>query len=55
MIRNPHGTNEWTGDWSDSDERWNDQDLRRLLNHERSDDGIFFMSWKDYLQYYPDF
>ena len=23
QLRNPHGKNEWNGDWSDDDDKWN--------------------------------
>lgn len=54
-LRNPWGKNEWVGEWSDSDPKWNDFDLRKLLDHDLGDDGVFYMLWKDFLKYYSDF
>lgn len=47
-IRNPWGTVEWTGGWSDTSTRWNrfPEDKERLFN--KSDDGEFWMSMQDF-------
>lgn len=52
-LRNPWGSGEWKGDWSDSSYKWNDE-LRNLLSYKDSDDGVFFMSYKDFLRYFSD-
>lgn len=41
-IRNPWGTGEWEGDWSDDSDLWTDC-LRAELEWSKSDDGIFWM------------
>ncbi|XP_067650492.1 calpain-A-like isoform X2 [Haliotis asinina] len=47
-IRNPHGTNEWKGDWSDKSPEWDTlvrgRDLRRIR-----DEGEFWMSLSDFM------
>lgn len=55
LIRNPWGQKEWKGDWGDSDQRWNDSELRKLLQHNLEDDGKFFIEWNDFKKYYSDF
>ncbi|XP_035029078.2 calpain-2 catalytic subunit [Hippoglossus stenolepis] len=52
-IRNPWGQVEWNGDWSDSSRNWryvSDGDRKRLTN--RSEDGEFWMSFRDFLRQY---
>jgi hypothetical protein len=48
-IRNPWGRGEWTGDWSDKSDLWND-DLKSLVGYHDSDDGNFYMSFEDFLK-----
>eukprot|EP00347_Sterkiella_histriomuscorum_P016829 403351694 len=50
-LRNPWGHKEWMGDWSDKSDKWND-DLRKQLNFVDADDGVFFISYRDYMNYY---
>ena len=50
-IRNPWGTNEWLGDWSDHSTKWNDE-YRKILNHEAAEDGTFWINYEDFLNYY---
>jgi len=47
-LRNPHGATEWTGDWSDNSDKWTDE-MKAQLNCEIKDDGIFYMSFEDFL------
>lgn len=55
-MRNPWGQNEWTGEWSDKDPKWNDMNLRKMLAHEDlGNDGIFFILWEDFKKYFSDF
>ncbi|XP_059186255.1 calpain-2 catalytic subunit-like [Centropristis striata] len=52
-IRNPWGQVEWTGAWSDSSPQWrqiSDEDRERLSH--RSEDGEFWMSFRDFLRHY---
>lgn len=50
-LRNPWGHQEWTGDWADASDKWTDA-LKTRLNHKQQDDGVFFMSFTDYTNYY---
>ena len=50
-IKNLLGTNEWCGDWSDNSLKW----TKEAMDHiklEKKEDGIFWMSFNDYLQFY---
>lgn len=50
-LRNPWGHKEWMGDWSDKSSKWTPK-LREKLNATDSDDGVFFIAYKDYMAYY---
>jgi len=50
-LRNPWGHKEWMGDWSDKSSKWTD-DLRKQLNFVDADDGVFYISYQDYMCYY---
>lgn len=50
-VRNPWGESEWAGAWSDGSSQWTSVWLERL-NHKFGDDGIFWMSYKDFLNQY---
>ena len=50
-LRNPWGSGEWTGDWSDKSPLWTSE-LKKELGMTSEDDGTFFMDWKDYLKYF---
>ena len=50
-IRNPWGTNEWTGEWSDSSSKWTPE-YRKLLNCEEAEDGTYFMDYEDFTKFY---
>ena len=51
-LRNPWGEKEFNGDWSDKSPKWNDE-LKKLVNFEGvKDDGIFYMSFDDFVEYY---
>lgn len=54
QLRNPWGKGEWKGKWHDGDHRWSRQ-LQRDLGLEKKEDGIFFMGYDDFCQYYSDF
>lgn len=50
-IRNPHGTGEWNGPWSDGSKEWSPERMT-LLNHQFGDDGAFWMSYEDFLNHW---
>ncbi|KAK3078319.1 hypothetical protein LTS18_007808, partial [Coniosporium uncinatum] len=52
-VRNPRGSQEWNGAWSDGLKEWTAQ-MMKELNHTFGDDGIFWISYKDFLRYYPE-
>ncbi|KAI4129009.1 MAG: hypothetical protein LQ338_002476 [Usnochroma carphineum] len=50
-IRNPWGNAEWQGPWSDGSEQWTPEWMQ-LLNHRFGDDGMFWISYNDFLRKY---
>ena len=44
MLRNPWGTFEWKGDWSDKSDCWTDE-AKRICKWSDEDDGKFWMSY----------
>jgi len=50
-VRNPWGQQEWKGAWSDGSAEWTAEWLQRV-GHKFGDDGIFWMSYNDFLQTY---
>ncbi|KAL9031333.1 MAG: hypothetical protein Q9196_000623 [Gyalolechia fulgens] len=50
-IRNPWGDTEWQGPWSDGSEQWTPEWME-LLNHRFGDDGMFWISYTDFLRKY---
>lgn len=46
-MRNPWASETYLGPWSDEDQKWT-EDLRRQADHEKMDDGIFFMTPFDF-------
>ena len=52
-LRNPWGHKEWTGDWSDESTKWTEE-LRKQLEWEKKDDGVFWMNIKDFCGYYSE-
>ncbi len=48
QCRNPWGNKEWTGAWSDGSSEWTPQ-MRAELGHAESDDGVFYISYSDFL------
>lgn len=49
QIRNPWGSGEWTGDWSDKSDLWQKHpNVKKACKHTDADDGAFWMSWEDY-------
>ena len=50
-LRNPWGTGEWTGDWSDNSPLWTPQ-LRQDVGCVEADDGAFYIELSDYVQHF---
>ncbi|KAF2458508.1 hypothetical protein BDY21DRAFT_370743 [Lineolata rhizophorae] len=52
-LRNPWGSQEWNGPWSDGSKEWTPEFMKEL-NHTFGDDGVFWISYRDFLRYYSD-
>lgn len=53
QLRNPWGRKEWTGPWSDDSEEWKEHpEVKELLGHQESDDGLFWMAIEDFGRLY---
>lgn len=53
-LRNPWGKFEWKGDFSDISDKWNYySNLKEKVGYMNSDDGVFFMTFDDFLKYFP--
>ena len=50
-LRNPWGSGEWQGDWSDKSQLWTPA-LKKQVGFVDGDDGIFFIELEDYLQHF---
>ena len=53
-MRNPWGSHEWNGDWSDKSPLWTDK-LKAELGYKDEDDGIFWMDINDFLACFAQF
>lgn len=51
QLRNPWGTFEWNGDYSDNSPLWTDA-LRKQLKVEVKDDGVFWMPFERFIENY---
>ncbi|KAJ3515593.1 hypothetical protein NLJ89_g1658 [Agrocybe chaxingu] len=51
VVRNPWGSSEWTGPWSDGSKEWNGEwlDALKELGHVFGNDGQFVMEYSDFL------
>ncbi|KAJ3044236.1 hypothetical protein HDV00_002914 [Rhizophlyctis rosea] len=49
LIRNPWGSAEWKGRWSDGSSEWTPEWMEQL-NHRFGDDGVFWMEYADFLK-----
>jgi len=50
-LRNPWGSGEFNGEWSDYSSKWT-EDLKKKYNYYEKDDGDFFIGFKDFLRYF---
>ena len=48
-VRNPHGTNEWTGSWSDNSQEWKTLKYDRITCSQ-ADDGEFWMEFNEFVK-----
>lgn len=53
-LRNPWGKGEWKGEWSDRDPRWKHPELAKLRPEGLREDGVFFITFNDFIQYFSD-
>ena len=53
-LRNPWGSREWKGKWADDDPDWTPQLSRLVRSTGKRNDGVFFMGWDDFVEYYTD-
>ncbi|GAB1725714.1 hypothetical protein NU195Hw_g4871t1 [Hortaea werneckii] len=51
-LRNPWGDTEWEGDWADGSKQWTPEMMQKL-KHQFGDEGIFWMTYKDFLKHFP--
>ena len=51
-LRNPWGNGEWSGAWSDSSKKWNQNTKKQCEYQQDRDDGVFYMSFDDFVKYY---
>ena len=53
-LRNPWGSFEWKGEWSDKSAEWTDYPgvALELGKPKEADDGIFYIPWKDFCYLY---
>ena len=51
-LRNPWGNGEYNGAWSDSSKKWTASTKQQCGYKENSDDGVFYMSYDDFVKYY---
>eukprot|EP00571_Detonula_confervacea_P007096 CAMPEP_0172325610 /NCGR_PEP_ID=MMETSP1058-20130122/54457_1 /TAXON_ID=83371 /ORGANISM="Detonula confervacea, Strain CCMP 353" /LENGTH=397 /DNA_ID=CAMNT_0013042201 /DNA_START=44 /DNA_END=1238 /DNA_ORIENTATION=- len=53
QLRNPWGSFEWKGDWSDKSKKWKKHPgIKKKLKLEVADDGAFWMSFDDFKKVY---
>ena len=53
LLRNPWGSFEWKGDWSDASDLWTDE-LKESVGFVDRDDGAFWMSYTDMRKYFTN-
>jgi len=50
QLRNPWGSSEWNGDWSDDSEHWTTR-MKNVLNYNSfEDNGVFWMDFNDFME-----
>lgn len=51
-LRNPWGSMEWTGDWSDSSPLWTEEMQNEIEVLTKEDDGTFWMCFEDVVKHF---
>ncbi|CAK58158.1 unnamed protein product (macronuclear) [Paramecium tetraurelia] len=51
-LRNPWGQKVWRGEWSDDSPSWTEKLKKKLRIQQRSNDGVFYMSYQDFIRYF---
>ena len=53
QLRNPWGSFEWKGAWSDHSPEWaKHAKIKRLCRPKDEDDGTFWMAWHDFIDHF---
>jgi hypothetical protein len=53
QLRNPWGSYEWTGKWSDGSNLWKKhKSVAKQVGHTKADDGVFWMEYDDFKKIY---
>lgn len=47
-LRNPWGSGEWKGNWSDASDCWTNKIREQLQYFDNEDDGLFWMDFNDF-------
>lgn len=53
-LRNPWGGFEWDGAWGDKSPQWTEETIKAFGPKFDANDGIFWMSYEDFLQYFEN-
>ena len=51
QLRNPWGNENWNGDWGNKSDKWTKK-MRVACGYEKEEEGIFWMSYKDFINNY---
>ena len=51
-VRNPWGQHEWKGKWCDNSKEWTEKCKAQVAEYNPCNDGLFWMTWTDYVKYY---
>jgi calpain-15 len=53
QLRNPWGSFEWKGAWSDGSREWRENPkIKKLIRPAAEDDGSFWMEWGDFCRHF---
>ena len=51
-VEHGWGNGEWSGAWSDASKKWTASTKQQCEYQEDRDDGVFYMSFDDFIKYY---